>query len=249
MSSYENYHATNRIRCMVAGNSGSGKSTLLASLANAGYLVRVVDLDIGLDILDSYLTPEGRKNIHYESIPLSDAQAWMKSTNLTIHWKTAKEDLGRVDTWDERHVLAIDSASFWSDTVEADVLLKKGVTINDPSYNISYRNVMNDYVENQVARLCSLRCNIVLNTHLKELEYKSGPARIMPAFFGKYLPDRLPKYFNDIYLLEDHKLRTRSTAAYAFVKCSAPQAVQELEEPNLATLFQKIVAYRNRDKK
>tara|TARA_R110000868_G_scaffold322391_6_gene583303 strand:- start:1517 stop:2260 length:744 start_codon:yes stop_codon:yes gene_type:complete len=246
MPTFEKYHSTNRVRCIIAGISGSGKSTLLASLANAGYRTCVVDLDGGLDILDSYLTADGRKNLHYESISMADPVAWTKATNLTLNWKTPSEDLGRVDTWKEDSVLVIDSATFWAETCQDHVLLSKGVKKDDVSWNIALRNVMHTYFEDQIARLSMLKCNVILNTHLKEIENKSKQVRIAPEFFGKVLPDRIPKYFNDIYVLENRKLLTKGSDIYPFVKCSAPQAVAEQEEPDLAAIFHKIVAYRNR---
>ena len=50
MTSFKDHISTQRAKLMIVGDSGSGKTASLASLANAGYNVRILDFDDGLDI-------------------------------------------------------------------------------------------------------------------------------------------------------------------------------------------------------
>ena len=50
--------ATKRTKLLIVGDPGSGKTALLGSLANAGYNVRILDFDAGVDILFAYVKPD-----------------------------------------------------------------------------------------------------------------------------------------------------------------------------------------------
>ena len=50
------HQSTNSTKLMLLGESGAGKSGALASLVTAGYKLRILDFDNGLDTLKNYLT-------------------------------------------------------------------------------------------------------------------------------------------------------------------------------------------------
>lgn len=123
------------------GDSGSGKTGSLASLAAAGYNLRILDMDNGLDVLKSYLTDpnssyvkqdpkvaervqfvtltDPMKNINGNLIP-AKAIAWQKAMMMLNHWQEKDDkgnvvvDLGKVVDWTTQDILVIDSLSMLS---------------------------------------------------------------------------------------------------------------------------------------
>jgi hypothetical protein len=132
------------IKIILMGDTGAGKTGALASLAAAGYNLRILDLDNGMPILlgkngylrnplspyvkqspdcasrVQYMTlTEKTKNINGQLFPAS-ATAWAKTMELLSHWKEKDSkgevvvDLGPVVSWTEKDILVIDSLSMLS---------------------------------------------------------------------------------------------------------------------------------------
>ena len=55
MASIRNHTSTDVTKLLLVGDSGSGKTATLATLANAGYNLRILDFDDGLAILPEFL--------------------------------------------------------------------------------------------------------------------------------------------------------------------------------------------------
>lgn len=121
---------------MLIGDSGAGKTGALCSLAAAGYKVRVIDLDNGMDICKAYLTnptsrylrenPKAAENFDYVTftdkmktiagIPYyAKAEAWQQTMEQLMDWKEKDaagnviNHYGSVYTWGPDCVLVIDS--------------------------------------------------------------------------------------------------------------------------------------------
>lgn len=111
MPGIEDHQSATTTKLLLIGDSGAGKSGALASLALAGYNLRILDMDNGLDVLRSLLKTqpedsptvakakaEARGRVVYETvtdamksingrmIPKS-AKAWTKALLLLDHWK------------------------------------------------------------------------------------------------------------------------------------------------------------------
>ena len=50
MASIKNHTSVDVTKLLLVGDSGSGKTASLATLANAGYKLRILDYDNGLDL-------------------------------------------------------------------------------------------------------------------------------------------------------------------------------------------------------
>lgn len=137
LSSHQSATST---KLLFIGDSGVGKTGALASLAAAGYNLRILDFDNGLDILKNYLSdpnssylkasPKAIENVTYITctdqmktvagtiIPLR-AFAWQRAVEALHQWKETDPadkskvllDLGKIETWGERDILVIDSLS------------------------------------------------------------------------------------------------------------------------------------------
>ena len=68
MASIKNHTSVDVTKLLLVGDSGSGKTASLATLANAGYKLRILDFDNGLDILPEFLTDTGVNNVSYVSL-------------------------------------------------------------------------------------------------------------------------------------------------------------------------------------
>ncbi len=140
MPSLEEYKTPSVVKLLLIGDSTSGKTGACASLAAAGYKLRVMDLDNKLDILRNYLldptsvyrkkSPDCHKNVHFVTItdemrttsaainpknpntiiPVR-ASVWSKATNLLMNWKDGNDDFGPITSWGPDVVLVIDSLS------------------------------------------------------------------------------------------------------------------------------------------
>lgn len=132
------HHAQRTTKMLLIGDSGSGKTGALASLAAAGYNLRILDTDNGIDILLNYLTnpsstyvkqnPKAAENVMYKTctdtmrtiggkIYPTKTDAWQTVIQSLEHWKEPAADgrpavdLGRLVDWTPKEILVIDSLS------------------------------------------------------------------------------------------------------------------------------------------
>lgn len=69
MPTFENFAAAQSTRLLFIGDSGAGKTGALASLAAAGWQLRVLDLDKGVEILEDYMKNQTAVNIYSQAKP------------------------------------------------------------------------------------------------------------------------------------------------------------------------------------
>lgn len=113
MPSLRNHHSAQFTKAILAGDSGTGKTGAVASLAEAGFNVRVLDFDNGMDILFNYLknstaapidgiAPLDRveyititdkfKNIGGKAVPM-DSTVWPRAIKYLEKWSNAGETI------------------------------------------------------------------------------------------------------------------------------------------------------------
>jgi hypothetical protein len=185
-----------RIKGLHLGASGSGKTGALASLANAGFNLRIVDYDNGLDCLGSFLTPEAADRVIYETFTdkftVSPAgvswagmpTAFSNSMKLLSNWKmpertingvlTPAYDLGPISSWTEQDILIIDSL-----TIMGNAIMRYNLGLQSSSSNFSEERKLHprqsDWGEAQNRQEAVLemlysdqiKCNIIINAHIK----------------------------------------------------------------------------------
>ena len=108
MPSLKDHHSADTTKLLFVGDSGAGKTGALASLAAAGYKIRILDLDNGVDVLRDLLTSskypkdavgnvdyvtitEPMKNVGGKLIP-AKASVWQRLTSMLGEWK---DEIGR----------------------------------------------------------------------------------------------------------------------------------------------------------
>lgn len=243
MPSFTDHPSSNRVKALIAGPSGSGKTGLLASLANAGYKLRILDVDNGLDILRNYLTPEGMENVRYVTLKAKNADSW-------IDMQAALKDfdgLGPVSGFGPDEVFVIDSASFLCDCCLSDILRTHKVAVDAANFDRGLYNVLFKRFENLVSYLTSeeVKCNLILTAHTRDVEDKNtGRVEQYPYFEGQKLIKVIPRYLNNMWRIDvkpDGKRVLRTTADSKMgLKSSAPSALKPEEEFDLAKIFAKI---------
>lgn len=252
MTAFKDHPINKRVKALVTGDPGSGKTTLLASLANAGYNLRIMDFDAGLDILRAYLTPEGTDRTKYVTLTdsLNTATAFNLAYRLLSSWKVGEEDLGPVKSWGEDTVLAVDTITRAGDAALRRALAMSGKKFNDQASQPEWGTAIRD-VEFLISYLTSeeVKCNVVFNSHLKYVGGEDGNAiktypHVVGSVTGGGFPTRVGGYFNTIIRVDEKAkgarvLRTISDHKMS-LKNPAPKVVLPEEEPDLAKLFAKI---------
>ena len=117
------------IKMLLYGRSGVGKTGSLASLAAAGYQLRIIDTDNGLPVLRNLILhpkspypPACLANI--QAVTFTDsmrtangnivpaqARAWSQAVAMLDRWKDGAMDLGPVKNWGHTDILVLDTLS------------------------------------------------------------------------------------------------------------------------------------------
>jgi hypothetical protein len=177
----------NPIKMLLIGDSGGGKTGALASLAKAGYKLRILDCDNGLEILRQVLKkeapqclgthPSGEPWVHY--VPCFEpmkavagramterAAAWAKAMNTLSRWKDGETDLGVPSSWDADTVVVVDSLTFLC-KYAMNVILEINRRLNETPWQSDWGQAQN-LVEGALSLLYSggFRPNVVVNCHI-----------------------------------------------------------------------------------
>lgn len=196
-----------RTKMLLCGDSGSGKTAALASLANAGYKLRIFDFDNGLDVLSALVKPENMGNVHYVTLKddRKNAGAFRDFANMLEDWKeTDGTSFGGVHTWGEDTVVVVDTITFMGQAALHDTLKRSGKALSaqptQPDWGDAMRNV-----ENVIDFLTSdnVKCNLVCTAHLQYYEDGNGVrAKQYPNVIGNKLAPKLGRYFNSVVRID-----------------------------------------------
>ena len=100
MPSLRNHQSVQFTKMLLIGDSGTGKTGSLVSLVKAGYKVRILDMDNGLDILRNLVLeqcPDLIDNVHFvtvtdkyknvggKAVPV-DSNSWSRAIKLLDNW-------------------------------------------------------------------------------------------------------------------------------------------------------------------
>lgn len=223
MANIKTHSSGNTTKLLFVGDSGAGKTGALASLAGAGYNLRILDFDNGLDILRNLLTDpkspypkdsadrveyvtltEKMKNVGGKPIP-GKADVWQRAMQMLHHWKeTDKEgkvisDLGPLTSWTDKEILVIDSLSGISQAAMNFILAINGRLGQQP-YQSDW-GLAQQLIEPLLQMLYSdsVVCNVIVNCHITYIGDENSQ-RAYPNTLGKALPPKVGRYFNSMLL-------------------------------------------------
>jgi len=208
MASLASHKSAKTTKMLLLGDSGTGKTGSLASLAKAGYSLRIIDCDNGLDILANLLRddPKAMARVSYvtctdkykklgNKLAVTRPIAWNEAMSLLDNWKTETEDFGSIYTWGEKDVLVIDSLTLLSQAALAQVLALQGRP-QGPAQIQDWGAAMAS-----IESLCgllysdSVLCNVLVTSHITYI----GDDRHLqgyPSTLGQKLPPKIGRYFN-----------------------------------------------------
>jgi len=260
MPSLDQHQSSTTTKLLLIGLSGSGKTGALTSLVEAGYKLRILDFDNGLDSLVIQCRqrcPASLGNVSFVSLrdkikgtqagPVLDGMptAFTRAMQLLDRWKDGDVDLGKPSDWGEDTVVVVDSLTFLSEAAynwaEA---MNPGAKDKRQIYGAAQ-----SAVENAIALLTgdNFKTNVIVISHIKFLDQPDGTVKGFPTSVGNALSPKLPAYFNNVALCEtkgqgqnvSRVLRTTSTGLIDLKSPASFKLAQELPITTaLATFFE-----------
>lgn len=260
MASLAEHHGSKFIKVAFIGNSGTGKTGALVSLMKAGYKLRILDLDNGLDALREWAKkecPDKLKNVDYETrrdkykvsgnsglILDGMPKAFTDSLKLMDKWS----DETRPAEWGEDTVFVLDSLTAYG---KSAFEWAKGMNpgAKDPR---QWFFAAQQAVEDTIAVLTgeSFRTNVIIISHVTYSEWQDGTTRGSISAIGSALGPKIAKYLNTLVLAEQ---AGSGTNVKRIIRC-APTSVIDLKTPGpgfeatlplesgLASIFSKLKA-------
>src|SRR6266702_2498258 len=224
MPTLANHQSNEYTKLLIEGDSGTGKTGALASLVSAGYSLRILDFDNGLDVLKAYIAkddPALLANVEFRTLrdkrkataegPVIEGtpKAFISAIKLLDRWKYTEADGSVVDLgvpaeWGGGTVLVLDSLTFFSDAAFdfREPLVPRS---RDGKYDVRavYKDAQ-DAVESVLALLTSesFRTNVIVISHIKYVENPDGTKKGYPSSVGSALSPQIPRYFNSVALCQ-----------------------------------------------
>ena len=213
-------------KMLLMGDSGSGKTGSVMSLVAAGYNVRVLDLDNGLEILRDYFSnpqsiyrqarpgPSGwtkdqsdtlAKRFHFETVTdrMRNQHGQLVPKAAEVFQKALKlldgwPELGPISSWTPKDVLVIDSLTFLAKSAMSFQLSMNGRLGQKPwQEDWGGAQSMLDGVL-QMLYDDGVNCNVVVMCHMKLYGAENGIQRWYPESLGKALSPNIGRYFNTV---------------------------------------------------
>ncbi len=222
MPSLANHQSNDYIKLLEIGDSKSGKTGALVSLVQAGYKLRILDLDNLLDVLKYMIQekcPELIENVEFRtlrdkrkasalgSVIDGKPKAWINALKMMDNWKYTDDtgtetDLGNPSDWGSDCILVVDSLSRLCDAAydfhESIIPVGKGGSYDARAI---YGNAQDD-VEKFIAMLTSdtYKVNVIVIAHVTYQEQPDGTTKGFPQGVGQKLSPKIPQYFSSVVL-------------------------------------------------
>jgi len=254
-------HQSNKIcKLLLIGDSGSGKTGALASLVGAGYKLRILDFDNGLDSLTQQCKQRklDMSNIDFRTLrdkfkstpmgpmPEGIPQAFIEATKMLDNWKYTHEgqvtDLGKPESWGDDTVLVLDSLTFLSNAAMA---WASAVKVPHGAKGQDGRAVYGEAqraLEHILALLTSehFKANVIVISHITYIDRDDGTRKGYPTSTGQSLSPKIPAYFNSVALCESQGSgtnirRTIRTAPTSMIDLKNPASFRMAEQLPIET--------------
>lgn len=245
--------ASQVVKLLLIGDSGTGKTGSIASLVEAGYEVRLLDMDNGWESLASATKrrcPQKLSSVQVESLrdkykssplgPILDGtpKAFPNALSLLDKWT----DNTKPGDWGPSSVLVIDSLTFLSDAAYA------WANALNPSAKDKRQiyGAAQEAIEHVLALLTgpSFNTNVIVTAHIRYIDLPDGTKRGYPTAVGQALSPTIPRYFNSVAACQTQPggIRTIQTVSTALIDLKNPKSFEMGKslpiETGLATFFE-----------
>jgi len=207
MPSIADHQSNLYTKLLLLGDAKSGKTTSLESLVNAGYHLRILDMDNLLDGLKDKVMrdcPEMAKNVEFRTLrdkyktgpmgPMLDgpATAFISAMKMLDRWKYDDVDLGAPKDWGSDTILVIDGLSRL-----CDAAYDYHLSINPKADGRAIYGAAQDAAEMVLANLTSVafQTNVIMVCHSVYMDLPDGTKKIFPQGVGQKLSPKIPSYF------------------------------------------------------
>ena len=242
MPSLSQHHSNEFTKLLIEGDSGSGKTGSLCSLVAAGFKLRILDMDNGLEPLKQFILrecPENIDNVEFRTLrdrrkssptgPIIDGnpRAFVDALKMLDRWRYDDVDLGVPAEWGPDCILVLDSLTFLSDAA-FDFREPLTPRSRDGKHDVRavYKDAQ-DAIESVLALLTaeSFRTNVIVISHIRYVENPDGSKKGYPTAIGAALSPIIPRYFNSVALCQTTSLgkRTIQTVATAMIDLKNPK--------------------------
>jgi hypothetical protein len=215
MPSLATHQSNEYTKLLAIGDSKSGKTGSLVSLVKAGYKLRILDFDNGLDVLKQFVLrdcPQNLGNIEYRTLrdnykateegPVIEgkATAFINALKMLDRWVYDDIDYGDPAEWGPDVILVIDSFTFMSDAAFA---FREPLTPKGKMGTYDKRAVYGDsqnQLEKVLAALTSgnFKTNVIVISHVRYVDNPDGMKKGYPSSVGAALSPTIPAYFNNV---------------------------------------------------
>jgi hypothetical protein len=242
MPSLSDHQSSRFTKLLLIGDSGSGKTGALTSLVKAGYKLRILDMDNGLDPLRVCCQrdcPDKIGNVEFRTLrdkrkatPIGSVidgqpRAFVEALRMMDNWKYDNVDLGPPAKWGEDTIFVIDSLSFLSD---AGFDFREPLVPRSKDGKYDVRMVYKD-TQDAIADILGLltsetfQTNVIVTAHIRYVTNPDGTMKGYPNTAGSALSPTIPRYFNSTALCENTLgKRSIKTVATALVDLKNPAA-------------------------
>lgn len=228
MAAFSEYGTENNTKLLLLGDSGAGKTGALFSLLEAGYNIRALDYDKGMDVLKNLIKQSGKldllQKVDVEVVTdatrlvsgrmIPGATAWTRGLKILQDWP----GLGNIGTWGPKDILVLDSLTFAGRAAVRFVLNLNGRIGDLPQFQ-DYLTAQT-MVDQLLATLYSdeVKCNVIVISHVKEIaktrtEVDSKGRQIQveeegtrkgyaETGTGRALSPTVGRYFNSVLLVD-----------------------------------------------
>lgn len=265
MTSLADHHSSSIFKALYIGDSSVGKTGSLVSLVAAGYKIRILDLDNGLDVLRQYIMkecPDKVKNVDYETrrdkykasaagpIIVGTPKAFRDANELMTKWS----DGTFPSEWGPEYIFVLDSGSALG---RAALAWAEGMNPLAKDHRNWYFQAQ-QAIEKVLELLFSaeFKTNVLVISHVKLTELADGTMRGYSNWIGSALGPIVPKYFNTMLLARSEGsgktvrryIETMSTNLID-LKNPAPFKIEQRYplETGLATIFATLKDQSNAD--
>lgn len=262
MVSLANHVSGGATRILYLGNSGAGKTGSLVSLVEAGYNLRILDMDNGVGILKQYILEqcpnrigqvdvETRRDVYEMGMQgpriKGKAKAYSDAIKLLDQWT----DGTKPAEWDRNTIFILDSLTALG-RAAMEYVKAMHPSVKEPR---QWYNMAQDMIHSNIANLTGGDFNphVIVITHVRmEVDKDGTPIKGYPTSVGRALgPTTIPSYFNNMVLAETQgagkfakRIIKTVTTGLVDLKSENPFKVSpELPlETGMATLFKSLQA-------